>query len=158
MTQDYISYIRSKVGHGKIFLTFAAGILTDNCGAILLQKRGDKGTWGLLGGCMELGESSVDTLIREFKEESGIAIIPKRLLNVYTNFEDSYPNGDVAQTVGIVYEVEAKEPYDISTFSNQETLELRFFTQEETKQITIVNAQHQLILDEYFAQTFQLGN
>ncbi|WP_161979127.1 NUDIX hydrolase [Streptococcus sp. S784/96/1] len=158
MTQDYISYIRSKVGHDYIFLTFAVGILTNEEGKILLQKRRDKGTWGLLGGCMELGEISVDTLIREFKEESGISIIPKRLLNVYTNFEDSYPNGDIAQTVGMAYEVEATQPYNITNFSNQETLELRFFTQEETKQITIVNAQHQLILDEYFAQTFQLGN
>ncbi|MET3559182.1 ADP-ribose pyrophosphatase YjhB (NUDIX family) [Streptococcus rupicaprae] len=50
MTQDYISYIRSKVGHDKIMLTFAGGILTDDAGRILLQKRGDFGKWGLPGG------------------------------------------------------------------------------------------------------------
>lgn len=54
---------------------------------------------------MEIGESSIDTLIREFKEESEISVIPKRLLNVYINFEDSYPHGDIAQTVVIAYEI-----------------------------------------------------
>lgn len=50
MTEDYISYIRSKVGHDKIFLNFSAGILTDDQGRLLLQKRSDNGKWGLPGG------------------------------------------------------------------------------------------------------------
>lgn len=43
---------------------------------------------------MELGESSVDTIIREFYEETGILVEPVKLLNVYTNFETVFPNGD----------------------------------------------------------------
>ncbi len=73
---DYISYIRSKVGHDKVILTFAGGILVNTEGAILLQLRGDKKTWAIPGGAMELGESSVDTLKREFLEETGIEVEP----------------------------------------------------------------------------------
>lgn len=62
MPEDYISYIRSKVGQDKIFLNFAAGILCDEDGKVLLQLRGDSQTWGVIGGIMELGESSTDTV------------------------------------------------------------------------------------------------
>lgn len=44
MTQDYVSYIRSKVGHATIIMTFAGGILADEEGRVLLQLRGDKKT------------------------------------------------------------------------------------------------------------------
>lgn len=47
MTKDYISYIRSKVGHDKVILTFAGGILENEDGQILLQLRGDKHTWAI---------------------------------------------------------------------------------------------------------------
>ncbi|HGD3854318.1 TPA: DNA mismatch repair protein MutT, partial [Streptococcus agalactiae] len=39
-----------------------------------------------------------------------------------------------------------------------ETLQLDYFSKEDVKNITIVNEQHQLILDEYFSQTFQMGH
>lgn len=38
------------------------------------QKRADKGILDFIGGCMELGESSGDTFVREFRGESGIEI------------------------------------------------------------------------------------
>jgi 8-oxo-dGTP diphosphatase len=155
---DYISYIRSKVGHEKVFLNFSAGILADQDGKILLQLRGDNQTWGLIGGIMELEESSVDTLIREYREEAGIEVKPIQLLNIYTNFETTFPNGDVAQTTGAVYKVQAVEPFNIDNFKNEETLDLGFFSKEEISKLTIGNGQHQLILDEYFANDFKMGN
>lgn len=92
MSQDYISYIRSKVGHDKVIINFAGGILANQDGKVLLQLRGDKKTWAIPGGAMELGESSLDTAVREFYEETGIEVQVKRLLNVYTNFDEGYPN------------------------------------------------------------------
>ncbi|MGT2926659.1 NUDIX domain-containing protein [Streptococcus cuniculipharyngis] len=156
---DYISFIRSKVGQDKIFLNFSVGILADDEGRILCQKRSDViGTWSLLGGCWELGESSVDALKREFMEESGIEIEPIKLLNVYTNYEEHYPNGDVAQTVGFLYQVRAVKAFDIEDFSNDETLELAFFSQEELEQLEIISPQQKLMIEEYFAQGFEMGH
>ncbi|MGT2667358.1 NUDIX hydrolase [Streptococcus rifensis] len=158
MTEDYISYIRSKVGHDKILLNFAGGVLADKEGKILLQRRRDKGSWGLPGGAMELGESSVDACEREFYEETGIRVKAKRLLNVYTKDVSSYPNGDVAQTVVILYEVEATGAYDIAGFHNEETLEVCFFSQEEIAHLEPVFDKHRLMISEYFANRFALGN
>ncbi|VTS36602.1 MutT/nudix family protein [Streptococcus porcinus] len=154
---DYIKYIRSKVGQDSILLPFAAGILEDQYGRILLQKRADTGNWGVPGGCMELGESSLDTVIREFFEETGIQVEALKLLNVYTNFETLFPNGDRAQTVGIVYKLRAIAPYDINGVTNEETLELAFFSEERIKDILLVNEQHQHIIEEYFSGNYKLG-
>ena len=38
------------------------------------------------GGTAELGETHIETLIREFKEETGCLVEPVELLNVYTSF------------------------------------------------------------------------
>lgn len=158
MTQDYISYLRSKVGHDKIIMNFAGGILTDEAGRVLLQLRTDKKTWAIPGGAMELGESSVDTCKREFFEETGIAVEAVRFLNCYTNFEESYPNGDQVQTVVFIYELRAVVDVDIRRFQNQETAVLRFFSQEEIADLASVSDKHRLMLAEYFADSFAMGH
>lgn len=158
MTQDYISYIRSKVGHDKVILTFAGGILTDKDGRVLLQLRGDKKTWAIPGGAMELGESTLDTAKREFFEETGIKVQATRFLNVYSNFEEVYPNGDKVQTVVMIYEFKALNDFDISDFHNEETLRLRFFSKEESEKLDSVSDKHRLMLTEYFADSFALGH
>lgn len=158
MNQDYISYIRSKVGHDKVILNFAGGILADNEGKVLMQLRGDKKTWAIPGGTMELGESSLDTCKREFLEETGIEVEATRLLNVYTNFEEVYPNGDAVQTVVFIYELKAISEITIEGFHNEETLELRYFSREEMEQLESVSAKHRLMLDEYFTNSFVMGH
>ena len=57
MTQDYISYIRSKVGHDKVILTFAGGILTDKDGRVLLQLRGERKSILMVTRCRRLSSS-----------------------------------------------------------------------------------------------------
>ena len=158
MTEDYISYIRSKVGHDKVILNFAGGILADNEGKVLMQLRGDKKTWAIPGGTMELGESSLDTCKREFLDETGIEVEATRLLNVYTNFEEVYPNGDAVQTVVFIYELKAISEITIEGFHNEETLELRYFSREEMEQLESVSAKHRLMLDEYFTNSFAMGH
>lgn len=158
MNKDYISYIRSKVGHDRVIQNFAGGILADEEGRVLLQLRGDKKTWAVPGGAMELGETSLQAAVREFYEETGIAVEAKRLLNVYTNFAETYPNGDKVQTVVFLYELQALENVDISNFHNEETLRLGFFSKEEIAELENVSDKHRLMLDEYFSDSFAMGH
>ena len=155
---DYISYIRSKVGHDKIILTFAGGILADDEGRVLLQLRGDKKKWAIPGGAMELGESTLDTAKREFFEETGIEVEATRFLNVYSNFEEVYPNGDAVQTVVFIYELAAVSSVNIADFHNEETLCLRFFSKEEIENLESVSSKHRLMLAEYFDDNFAMGH
>ncbi|MGT2934439.1 NUDIX hydrolase [Streptococcus castoreus] len=158
MTLDYISYIRSKVGHDKVILNFAGGILRNDDGKVLMQLRGDKKTWAIPGGAMELGESSLATCKREFLEETGIEVEATRLLNVYTNFEEVYPNGDAVQTIVFLYEVKAISEVSIANFHNEETLKLKFFSQREVLERGSVSAKHRLMLKEYFKDDFAIGH
>ena len=147
---DYIQNIRKKVGKDKIILNFTCGILNQS-GKILLQKRADKGTWGLPGGTIELGESALEALVREFYEETGIEVRAEKLLNVYTKYSDSYPNGDEAQVLTILYLVSSK-----NSITSNETLELGFFDHMDIQNITIVNQQHQDMINDFFENKFPI--
>ena len=152
---DYIQNIRKKVGKDKIILNFTCGILNQS-GKILLQKRADKGTWGLPGGAIELGESALEALVREFYEETGIEVRAEKLLNVYTKYSDSYPNGDEAQVLTILYLVSSENSISTNFLSSDETLELGFFDYMDIQSITIVNQQHQDMINDFFENKFPI--
>ena len=153
---NYIQSIRKKVGKDKIILNFTCGILSQS-GKILLQKRADKGTWGLPGGAIELGESAVEALVREFYEETGVKVIVKKLLNVYTKYSDSYPNADESQVLTILYLVSSKTSISTNFFTSDETLELGFFDHRDIQNITIVNQQHLDMIEDFFENNFPVG-
>lgn len=155
---NYIQNIRKKVGKDKIILNFTCGILSQS-GKILLQKRADKGTWGLPGGALELGESALEALealVREFYEETGVEVRVEKLLNVYTKYSDSYPNGDEAQVLTILYLVSSETSISTNFFTSDETLELGFFDHSDIQNIAIVNQQHQDMINDFFENKFPI--
>lgn len=123
---NYIKWIREKVGHECIFLNFAGACIKNNKGEILLQERADKKGWGFLGGAIEIGESLKEAVIREVKEESGFDIKVDKLLGVYSKYVDSYPNGDKAQTITVFFKcsiINIKQ----DEFDKNETKRLKFY-------------------------------
>ncbi len=63
------------------------GILINGFNQILLIKRNDTHTWAAPAGAMELGELPPDAVIREVKEETGLKVMPVRLVSMnYTRF------------------------------------------------------------------------
>ncbi|HUS78459.1 MAG TPA: NUDIX hydrolase [Patescibacteria group bacterium] len=53
---------------------------------VLLVRRGNepnRGSWGLPGGVVELGETVREAVVREVLEETGLIVEPVRLLTVY---------------------------------------------------------------------------
>lgn len=63
----YVEDLRKIVGHIPLILVGAVVIITDDKNHILLQKRKHHpvGRYGLPGGLMELGESTIETAQRE---------------------------------------------------------------------------------------------
>jgi 8-oxo-dGTP diphosphatase len=58
-------------------------IVTDQAERLLLIKRGHEpgaGLWSLPGGRVEAGETDEQALVREVREETGLAVIPGRLI------------------------------------------------------------------------------
>ncbi len=96
---NYIPWLRSRVGHQKVILVRACGIVADEQGRMLLQRYPDFGWWGLPGGYLEPGERLSTCLVRGLRRETGLVIEPARLVGLYTSpdFDLTYPNGDQAQ-------------------------------------------------------------
>jgi len=102
----YVEELRDLIGHKCIILNGSAVILKNKAGLILMQQRKyPYGKWALPGGLMELGESTVETAIREVYEETSLTIKNLTLLGVYSGKEYlcSAENGDEWYVVTTVY-------------------------------------------------------
>jgi 8-oxo-dGTP pyrophosphatase MutT (NUDIX family) len=135
---DYIRWLRGRVGSEPIQLKFAGTCICDG-DQVLLQLRADHDAWGFPGGAIELGESAAEAAIREAREETGIDIKIESLLGVYTKYEQSYPNGDVAQPITIFFRC-VPVGGRLTSADDHETLRLQYFPLEQTS--ALFSAQH----------------
>jgi 8-oxo-dGTP pyrophosphatase MutT (NUDIX family) len=84
-----------------------SAVILDPRGRLLLQQRSDGGQWGLPGGSVEIGESVHDAVVREVFEETGLHIVPGRLVGVYSDPALQvvrYPDGNVWHYVNVCFE------------------------------------------------------
>jgi ADP-ribose pyrophosphatase YjhB (NUDIX family) len=105
---SYVEDIRQYIGHRPLILNGSCVLIFDDHHRLLMQRRHEpQHRWGLLGGLMELGESTADVVVREVKEESSIDL-PKdqlQLLGIYSgpNHRAEAPNGDIFYSVITAY-------------------------------------------------------
>jgi ADP-ribose pyrophosphatase YjhB (NUDIX family) len=59
------------------------GIVVDNKGRVLLIRREYTRTWAIPGGALEAGELPIDGVAREVEEETGLKVVPARLVGIY---------------------------------------------------------------------------
>jgi 8-oxo-dGTP diphosphatase len=103
---DYLTWLRSRVGHSLIPLVSATAMVRDDCGRILFQRRADFDCWGLPGGVLEPGESPAGCVQREVLEETGLQVDPVRLTAALSSPRHSvvYPNGDRVQQITFFFD------------------------------------------------------
>ncbi|MDW5330554.1 NUDIX hydrolase [Plantactinospora sp. KLBMP9567] len=78
----------ASLGHS---VSVAAVVVNDRTQILVIRRR-DNGRWEPPGGVLERGESIIDGLRREVREETGLEIEPERLTGIYQNM----PRGIVA--------------------------------------------------------------
>lgn len=108
-------------------------------GKLLLERRRDSNTWGLIGGGVKKRETSTQTIVRETYEELGIRMPPKRFekWGIYDNPGRiaAYRDGSVWRMVIVVFRAELSEEPRI--LKSAESMEVRFFTREELNNVNI---------------------
>ena len=77
--------IHIKLKEGS-FWSRAAGVMMDNKRRVMLCRLDDEDVWVLPGGTIRCYETSKETIMREFLEETGLEIEVQRLLGVIENF------------------------------------------------------------------------
>jgi len=144
---DYIRSLRDKIGHDMIFSPGVAGIVVNEAGHVLLQRRSDTGAWGLPGGAIDPGEEPAEACAREVLEETNVSVIPERLVGVYggLDFKHTYPNGDKLMVISLTFACRpiSGEP----RVNDDECLEVRYFapgTFPELNPRDIMRIQHTL--------------
>ena len=128
----------------------ANAIITCN-GKLLLEKRRDSDTWGLVGGGVKNYETELQAIAREIYEELGLRIPKDRChkLGVYgePGRIAAYCDGSVWRMVIVVFGLELDTEPEIVL--SAESRAMRFFTKEELKDIEIVIT-HSDIVEDHF--------
>ncbi|VDG32491.1 phosphohydrolase [Lactobacillus sp.] [Lactiplantibacillus mudanjiangensis] len=101
----YVLDLRQQVGHQPLVVVGAALLATNAVGQLLLVKRTDNQCWGLPAGSTEPGETTEQTAQRELREETGLTVAKVQLVQVFSGpkMHYTYPNGDVIDSVTILY-------------------------------------------------------
>ena len=125
---SYISELRKYVGHQAIINIGATIIVANDKNELLLNLRSDTGTWGIIGGGLELGESIEETAARELWEEAGLKAERFELLDVLSGKElfFRYPNGDETYTVIVLYK--AVGVSGVPRINDDESSRLEYFS------------------------------
>ena len=118
---------------------------------LLLERRRDSDTWGLVGGGCKKWEEPEQAMSREVWEELGLRIRPDRFQKLKVYGEPgrvaAYRDGSVWRMVIVVYKLELDEKPSIRI--SNESKEARFFTREEVKNLEIP-VTHSDIVEECF--------
>lgn len=126
---------------------------------LLLERRRDSDTWGLIGGGVKKYEEPVDAMAREVREELGLRIPKDRFRKLAVYGEPgriaAYRDGSIWRMVIVVFALEL--PEDVTLRISEESRELRWFTREELKQIDIV-VTHSDIVEEQFINRMNIQN
>ncbi len=67
------------------------GLLLNAENKILLARESADGKWSLPGGWADIGYSATEVIIKEFQEETGLDVVPERLLAVFDKKMHPHP-------------------------------------------------------------------
>ena len=120
-------------------------------GKLLLEKRRDSNTWGLVGGGVKNWETEEQAMCREIYEELGLRVRPQQLKRLRVYGEPgriaAFRDGSIWRMVIVVFGLDLPEEPQFRISS--ESRELRFFTKQQLKDVEIV-VTHSDIVEDLF--------
>lgn len=130
---------------GRIRLGCSAAIF-DEYRRILLTKRQDNGQWCLPSGGLEPGEFAAEACEREVFEETGLSVVVKRLVGVYSHPDQLsvYPDGNKVQIVALHFEAEI---IGGELGLSDETSDFGYFSIEQVEGLEMLGRHKERIID-----------
>ncbi|MET9644289.1 NUDIX hydrolase [Streptomyces syringium] len=111
-------------------------IVRDERGNVLLIHKTDNGLWALPGGGHDVGESIADTVVREVREETGIAVVVEDIVGLYTDPQHvmAYDDGEVRQQFSICFRA---RPTGGTLCTSSESKEVRWVSPTDLENLDI---------------------
>ena len=136
---------------GKLAVGCSAAVFAENHERILLIRRADNGKWAVPGGYMEAGENFIEACAREVFEETGLQVVVKRLISIYTNPHIllEYPDGNRWQLV--ILHFEAKMLAGELSQSDESTA-LQFFAPTDIESLEMGSLDRRRVADAFANQ------
>lgn len=152
MTQAYFitlyAYHQPFMNHvspPRLILPAVAAAIFNDAGEVLLQKRNDMGSWCIISGHVEFGETIEQAILREIEEKTHVQGDIMRFIGVYSvpDSQTYFYEGKTVQYVTSYFEARLKGEIP-RHFSNAETRELKFFAPEALPADLALNNEHWL--------------
>ena len=121
----YLKSLREKVGHDLVLMPGVTALVFNEAGEVLLHRSADDGRWYTIGGAVDPGEDPAHAAVRETLEETGLRVVPERIVGVYADPIVTYPNGDRVLYVSTCFLCRAIGGR--LGVGDDESLELRYF-------------------------------
>ncbi len=105
-TPDFVLSLRERIGNDLLWLTGVTAVVTRGSGddrELLVVRRADTGAYTPVTGIVDPGEEPAVAAAREVLEEADVVAEPERLAWVQVLPEMTYPNGDRAQYLDLVF-------------------------------------------------------
>ncbi|MFW0110833.1 NUDIX hydrolase [Rothia sp. CCM 9417] len=131
-TPDFITQLRSKVGHELLWLSGATAVIQRENGDILLVRRSDNGQWTPVTGIVDPGESPALTCLREAQEEANVVIEVVALGQVKADPSMTFGNGDRCQFLDHTFY--CRYVSGEATVNDEESSEVRWVPLEDLTQ------------------------
>jgi 8-oxo-dGTP pyrophosphatase MutT (NUDIX family) len=134
---DYITHLRSKIGHDLLLVPAVNAIIRNDAGDVLLQRATIDGMWCIPGGGIDPGEHPAEAAAREILEETGLVIEPYLLSEICLEAPIQYANGDHAQYLVMTFL--SRIIGGKLAISDEESLELRFFNPSTLPEVRLAH-------------------
>jgi ADP-ribose pyrophosphatase YjhB (NUDIX family) len=127
--ESYLSQTRKLIDKQELIITAARAVIRNQEGRILFIRRRDNGLWAMPAGGQELGESILDCLKREVKEESGLDVILATPMAIYSQVSVVTASGDPYQLFLVQFLVDEWSGELVT--ETDETVDARFLDLDE---------------------------
>ena len=142
--ESYLSQVRKLIDKQELIITAARAVIRDQEGRILFIRRRDNGLWAMPAGGQELGESILDCLKREVKEESGLDVIFATPMAIYSQVSIVTASGDPYQLFLVQFLVDEWSGELVT--ETDETVDARFLDLDELPE-NIPDSYHEVLKD-----------